>query len=90
MALDILVVLEGKFEHFLTRCALSLCRLLPVLLVHIEARISLSCRRCDITIIFMDTLNVFLILLRLFLLIGPQSLNFRLEFILTLPEITYL
>ena len=61
--LDILIVLESKFKHFLACGPLSLGRFFPVLLVHIEAGLSLSCRRSHIAVILMNLLNVFLILL---------------------------
>ena len=86
MPLNIFVVLEGKFKHFLTSSSLRLRGLLPILFVHVETGFSLGRCRSHIAIILMNLLNVLLILLRLLLLVGPQPLDLRLKLLLPRPE----
>ncbi len=85
-----LIVLESQFEHFLTSCSFSLSRLFPVLFVHGKACLVLCCRWRDSAIVFMDRLDVFLVLLWLFLLVSPQILDFCLVFVLSHAEIANL
>ena len=72
----------------MTRSPLRLRRLLPVLLVHVEASFGLRCRRSDVSIVLMDRLYVFLILLGLLFLICPEALDLRLKLLLSLAERT--
>ena len=88
MPLNELIILERELENLLSRCSLRLRRLLPVLLVHIQASFSLSSRRSDVSVVLVNRLDVFLVLLRLLLLIGPEALDLRLELLLSLAERT--
>ena len=88
MPLNELIVLEGELKNLLTRSPLRLRRLLPVLLVHVEASFGLRRRRSDVSVVLMDRLNVFLILLGLLFLICPEALDLRLKLLLSLAERT--
>ena len=84
--LHILVVLEGQLQHFLACSSLSLRCFLPVLFVHVEAGLCLGCCRSHITIVLVNLLNVFLILLRLLFLVGPQPLDLSLKLFFARPK----